>query len=559
MPLRLKGLIKCQRRPTTHRILFVILIFVLITVVSNIFETSQMNTKNFRDNVIRESLQDIYKAREANKSHLTELSNSGNAKNISETDALQLQDLMDAMRGKKMKISYGDGDRIKPMEVLKMMEQLREVLNHNNIPIEGTVKNLLSQIYTTLSLETVKNRAKTFSIQLSNLSKTIRKHIVKRKLQPNVESNEVRSKSNNSAISGVNRTGRNIMSLDLNSYYTTINDTSPEQVYNKLTTTEIKILEGIHANESSADEFPFQYLINEPNFCSSRDDLYIINMVATGPWEFIARSRIRSLWGNDKWRNQTGFSTVFLIGSTKDVNLIQKVKEESDIFHDIVQFSFYDSYKNLTLKTLSGLHWVKNFCKNPTWLLKSDTDVLVNTFQLSRFLHNFDRSNGDRINRLICKEKPKRNLTPCRTCSKKKWNISWEEWPHSRYPPHCQGPGYLIPRRLVGAIYNASDKHHPFRMEDIYYTGVVPGSLNLNIKRWNIRDRFPWRPTSWYKQFTNSALMILELDKGVGRGSSSYTWTKILEYEDYRQKNVSLNSSNEIVQEETYTSTDNSS
>lgn len=135
-------------------------------------------------------------------------------------------------------------------------------------------------------------------------------------------------------------------------------------------------------NATPPDDFPFEYLINEPEFCSSKEDLDIINFVGVAPWEKSARERIRRLWGNSTWRSVSGFSTVFLVGTTNEEGVMEAVQKESQVHRDIIQVSFRDTYDNLTLKTLSGLHWVDRYCTNPTWVLKSDADVVINIFEL---------------------------------------------------------------------------------------------------------------------------------------------------------------------------------
>ena len=55
---------------------------------------------------------------------------------------------------------------------------------------------------------------------------------------------------------------------------------------------------------------------------------------------------------------------MFLLGVAKNnPDLMIKVSEESDIFNDILVGSYEDSYKNLTLKTLSGFSWLNFHCK----------------------------------------------------------------------------------------------------------------------------------------------------------------------------------------------------
>lgn len=139
-----------------------------------------------------------------------------------------------------------------------------------------------------------------------------------------------------------------------------------------------------YSNDENMDRFPYKYLINEPDLCSTTTNLYIINLVGVGPGEEEDRNRIRKLWGNTHWFNMTGFRTVFVLGVSSSSEQMERVYRESERYRDIIQFDFKDSYHNLTLKTLCGMHWVRNYCKSPTWVLKSDVDVLINIFELTK-------------------------------------------------------------------------------------------------------------------------------------------------------------------------------
>lgn len=53
---------------------------------------------------------------------------------------------------------------------------------------------------------------------------------------------------------------------------------------------------------------------------------------------------------------------IFIIGETEDITIQQKLMDESDLNHDILQESFFDSYNNLTIKTSMMLKWITNNC-----------------------------------------------------------------------------------------------------------------------------------------------------------------------------------------------------
>ncbi|KAK3879709.1 hypothetical protein Pcinc_015743 [Petrolisthes cinctipes] len=265
-----------------------------------------------------------------------------------------------------------------------------------------------------------------------------------------------------------------------------------------------------------------------------------------GPGGVKERDRIRRLWGNTHWTNRTGFKTVFVLGippsENTTANLIQsekttpnfinsRVRWESEQHRDIIQLDFEDTYYNLTLKTLCGLHWVRNYCRSATWVLKSDADVVVNIFELTKFLHHYDLDHNNTRTKLLCRVAPSNVV--CRGCRFVKWRVSHQEYPRKRYPPYCYGPGYIIPRNLVDPLYEAAITNltHLFKLEDIYFTGMIPQSLGWKKHIQNIGRRFPWRPHTWMDSFALGDLMILELDRTMGHGASALVWSNILKHQ----------------------------
>ncbi|XP_066940158.1 beta-1,3-galactosyltransferase 2-like [Macrobrachium rosenbergii] len=143
-------------------------------------------------------------------------------------------------------------------------------------------------------------------------------------------------------------------------------------------------------NSSTSESFPYRYLINEEKACNEMTE--IINIVPIAPSSVSSRKMIRELWASPKHQNISLMTTLFLVGLPPSGQLQEIINKESMDFHDIIQVEFVDSYLNLTLKTLSILHWTENFCPNASWILKSDEDVFVNSFALKDYLHHI--SNG---------------------------------------------------------------------------------------------------------------------------------------------------------------------
>ena len=62
---------------------------------------------------------------------------------------------------------------------------------------------------------------------------------------------------------------------------------------------------------------------------------------------------------------------LYLIGITNDEILTSEVKQEHVNFGDIIQLCFYETYLNLTLKTLLGFKWATELCTNAHFIIKN--------------------------------------------------------------------------------------------------------------------------------------------------------------------------------------------
>lgn len=67
------------------------------------------------------------------------------------------------------------------------------------------------------------------------------------------------------------------------------------------------------------------------------------------------------------------------------------VEFEAEQYGDIVQEDFLDTYRNLTYKGIAALKWIDQLCPHARWVLKTDDDIFVNTFNLMRHLRRLER------------------------------------------------------------------------------------------------------------------------------------------------------------------------
>ncbi|XP_077412639.1 beta-1,3-galactosyltransferase 2 [Vanacampus margaritifer] len=211
----------------------------------------------------------------------------------------------------------------------------------------------------------------------------------------------------------------------------------------------------------------FPYIINEPDKCSeSLAAPFLVFIITTVAVQEEARDAIRQTWGNENLVHGVVLVRLFLLGKHEgEVGIQQQMmlQEESQKHHDIIQQDFLDSYNNLTLKTLMGLHWVARYCSRASYVMKTDSDMFVNTENL--------------ILKLLRPEmKPKTNYftgivvhgdKPIRD-KMSKWYVSKEEYPEMKYPTFCSGTGYVLSGELALKIFTTSLSMRRVHLEDVH-------------------------------------------------------------------------------------------
>ncbi|XP_042353572.1 beta-1,3-galactosyltransferase 2-like [Plectropomus leopardus] len=222
---------------------------------------------------------------------------------------------------------------------------------------------------------------------------------------------------------------------------------------------------------------PFPYIINEPNKCTkSRSAPFLVLLIATEARQVEARNAIRQTWGNESVAPALGFIRLFLLGKNEgELGLLQQrmLEAESRRYHDIIQQDFLDSYKNLTIKTLMGMNWVGMHCPQASYVMKTDSDMFVNTEYL--------------IYKLLRPElQPKKNyftgnnmrgFAPNRN-KNSKWYMPPELYPGEKYPTFCSGTGYVFSGDLARKIYCASLRISRLHLEDVY-VGICLAELRI--------------------------------------------------------------------------------
>uniref|UniRef100_A0A8C6T5V7 Hexosyltransferase n=1 Tax=Neogobius melanostomus TaxID=47308 RepID=A0A8C6T5V7_9GOBI len=210
---------------------------------------------------------------------------------------------------------------------------------------------------------------------------------------------------------------------------------------------------------------PYRYILNEPLKCKDRAP-FLVLLVAAEPRQFDARNAIRHTWGNESVVTGLSLVRLFLLG-TGNSFLQSHIEKESRTHGDIIQQDYQDTYNSLTIKTLMGMNWVATFCPHVSYVMKTDSDMFVNTEKIpNKTLRKY--FTGYLMRGYV----PNRNKDS-------KWFMAPELYPSERYPTFCSGTGYVFSGDMAELIYQASLGVPRLHLEDVY-VGICLAELHID-------------------------------------------------------------------------------
>lgn len=223
--------------------------------------------------------------------------------------------------------------------------------------------------------------------------------------------------------------------------------------------------------DHKVNPYNYSFLIDGRTICQGEAP-YLLIIVPSVFDHKRERQTVRQTWGNvvktRKWANGRKLPLVrilFLFAMTYNSEIPAELKEESMEYEDVVVADFVESYRNLTIKSMSALHWTSRFCSGAKYLLKNDEDTIVNLPVLIEVLKE------NLTNTIIGREG--HQLRVIRNGDIPRWNIPREEYPLDYYPPYVLGNYYIIPNHLIATLSHVSQFLPFLSMEDVFMTGVV--------------------------------------------------------------------------------------
>ena len=216
-----------------------------------------------------------------------------------------------------------------------------------------------------------------------------------------------------------------------------------------------------------------ELLIKAENLCSSETELLVL--MPSVPEHVFVRELVRQTWAGSLYgmpwpRRRLHLRTklVFVLGTDGLAeNKIDLLKEESQEYGDLVTASFVDTYRNLTLKMITGLSWVTRHCPSASYILKCDLDTFVNLPLLTRLLVSV----GEKLPRFVFGARHEAPNPPVMRSGR--WSISLEEYPFPVFPPYVMGHSYVLTADLAPQMVRLAHKIPIVPSEDSFITGVL--------------------------------------------------------------------------------------
>lgn len=208
----------------------------------------------------------------------------------------------------------------------------------------------------------------------------------------------------------------------------------------------------------------YRFIMDQPEVCKQRNP-YVVIIVPVAPPDVKARNAIRSTWGNNSLVRDGDILVLFLLGLPSGSDFVAQqvhIHQENQQYQDLLQSNFIDSYRNLTIKTMVMLEWLRDRCPQAYFAAKVDADMLLNVIALTQMLLSPFVQPNNYITGLVWYE----NIVIRDPSSK--FYIPFEVYPKPVYPPYPLGMCYIISMDLPAKILDVSKKIKPIFIEDAY-------------------------------------------------------------------------------------------
>ena len=236
-----------------------------------------------------------------------------------------------------------------------------------------------------------------------------------------------------------------------------------------------------YLNLEPINKYNLNYLINpSEKICGKNNGsgVLLISFILNRVENYEIRNAIRNTWTKKEAYKNSKF--IFIIGKPVNETLFGLIKNESNLYGDLLQINYLDTYKNLVYKTILSIKWISDYCYNAKYVLKIDDDIVLNSLSLLNYLNGLPPAQ----NTFICLVHT--NAAVIRD-SNSKFYLSKEDYPADNFPDYCDGPAYIMTSDLMLNIFSLSIYNKLLYIEDVYI-GTIAKILSSNYI--NIVDKY---------------------------------------------------------------------
>ncbi|XP_041357662.1 beta-1,3-galactosyltransferase 1-like [Gigantopelta aegis] len=228
------------------------------------------------------------------------------------------------------------------------------------------------------------------------------------------------------------------------------------------------IVEGYKSNESHP--YLRKLLISSEYVCRGKSvDLLIYFLSACN--NFHKRRLLRETWASVNTFHNLTVKTVFFLGKPNSASDQNKIRIEAAAYGDIVQGDFIDSFQNLSMKALTCLKWINDYCIHAKYVIKADDDIFVNVFKVVEDILPMLSSKNATV---ACHFKQKGTSVIIRNKTSK-WFVPKDIFPGQKhFPSFCTGYAVIFTIDVIPKMYEASFRAPFIPIDDIYIFGVLP-------------------------------------------------------------------------------------
>ncbi|KAM4696032.1 beta-1,3-galactosyltransferase 9 [Rhinophrynus dorsalis] len=215
------------------------------------------------------------------------------------------------------------------------------------------------------------------------------------------------------------------------------------------------------------------YAISRSDLCL-RQDIFLLSIIFSHPENRTRRETIRHTWGNDTMFKDFVVVHLFALGRPISEETQSEVLSESQIYKDIVEGNFLDTYHNRTLKMTMMMEWIVTFCPNARFILKTDQQMFVNVKSLADYLLSLEMHTEDLyIGRVVHQSIPDRDPVSLDF-------VPMSSYSETYYPDYCSATAMVMSQDVVRKIYLVSEDVTTLVPPDVFIgicsqrTGIVP-------------------------------------------------------------------------------------